>query len=70
MITGIIISISIYAVAITAIAYNAIRSNRVLSQELELLKIEKGKLSNSIRRKGIEVTNLTKEVDRFKKEYE
>ena len=70
MITGIIISISIYAAAITAIAYNAIRSNRELKQELDLLKIEKGKLSNSIRKKGIEVSGLTKEIDKLRKEYE
>jgi len=65
--TILIILLSMYAIIMTVIAYISHKRAVILSQRTQVLIAEKRKLSDALRKKGIEVAQLTKQIKRLEK---
>ena len=66
--TFLIIFLFIYAIIVTRIAYVGHKKVAKLFQEKQILIAEKGKLSNAMRKKGLEASNLKNRIRRLKRE--
>jgi len=51
-----------YAIIITRIAYNSRKKSSKLLLEIETLRAERRKLSDAVRRKGVEADNLKTKI--------
>ena len=60
----------IYAIIITRAAWAGHKRAAEFYQEKQTLEVEKHKISNAVREKGIEVDTLTREVKKLKDELE